>query len=70
MAKVPISAQEFQQLCCAYKAPKAGEHIKWREFCDAVDEAFTKKGLEKGLDTVIGDARLNVTYGRAGATED
>jgi Ca2+-binding EF-hand superfamily protein len=47
MAKVPISNPEFEKLCEEYKAPKQGDHIKWREFCDAVDEAFTKKGLEK-----------------------
>ena len=67
MAKVPISQQEFQQLCTAFKAPKAGEHIKWREFSDAVDEVFTKKGLEKAIDTNVGETRTNTVYGRPDA---
>ena len=46
MAKVQISNPEYEQLCESFKAPKAGAHIKWREFSDTVDEVFTKKGLE------------------------
>ena len=46
MAKVQISNPEFEKLSEVYKAPKAGAHIKWREFSDTVDEVFTKKGLE------------------------
>lgn len=69
MAKVPISQQEFTALCETYKAPKEGSHIKWREFCDHIDEVFTKKGLEQQLDAVVGAGRTNVVYGRAAATE-
>lgn len=68
MAKVPISNPEFERLCEEYKAPKEGAHIKWRDFCDAIDEAFTKKGLEKNLDVEVGGARTNIVYGRAPAT--
>lgn len=69
MAKVPISTPEFDKLCETYKAPKEGSHIKWREFCDNVDEAFTKKGLEKNLDTEVGNGRTNIVYGRLEANE-
>jgi Ca2+-binding EF-hand superfamily protein len=69
MAKVPVSNPEFQKLGEVYKAPKAGEHIKWREFCDAVDEAFTKKGLEKTIDVQVGNARTTFVYGRPAATQ-
>lgn len=55
-------------LCEYFKAPKAGDHVKWCEFCDAVDEVFTKKHLEKNLDTPLGDARTQTVYGRAEAT--
>ena len=57
MAKIPISHQEFAKLTETYKAPKAGDHVKWREFCDDTDEIFTKKGLEKNLDLPVGAAR-------------
>ena len=45
MAKIPISHQEFAKLAETYKAPKAGDHVKWREFCDDTDEIFTKNYL-------------------------
>ena len=57
MAKSPISAGEFEMLKRVFKAPKEGEHIKWREFSDRVDEVFTQKGLEKNLDVAVGDVR-------------
>lgn len=38
--------------------------MKWREFCDIVDEVFTKKGLEKAVDMVLDDARIHTVYGR------
>lgn len=69
MAKIPISHAEFEQLNIVYKAPKAGEHVKWREFCDHVDEIFTKKGLEKDLDAEVGAARTQVQYNRVQATQ-
>ena len=60
MAKIPISHQEFAKLAETYKAPKAGDHVKWREFCDDTDEIFTKKGLEKNLDAPVGGARTQI----------
>lgn len=47
MSKIVLSNSEFRLLADAFQAPKAGAHIKWREFADNVDEVFTKKGLEK-----------------------
>ena len=47
-----------------FKAPKEGEHIKWRDFSDRVDEVFTQKGLEKNLDVEVGAVRTSTTYGR------
>ena len=56
-------------LCEHFRAPKAGDHVKWCEFCDAVDEVFTKKGLEKNLDKPLGDARTATVYGRSPASD-
>mmetsp|Transcript_9508 Transcript_9508/g.12799 ORF Transcript_9508/g.12799 Transcript_9508/m.12799 type:complete len:156 (-) Transcript_9508:791-1258(-) len=69
MAKCVISASEFKLLLDTFRAPKAGEHIKWREFCDVVDEVFTKKGLEKNVDITLDDARTNRIYGRQAASK-
>lgn len=67
MAKCPISAGEFEMLKRVFKAPKEGEHIKWKEFSDRVDEVFTTKGLEKNLDVPVGEVRTNTIYGRRSA---
>jgi Ca2+-binding EF-hand superfamily protein len=64
MAKIVVSSHEFDLLCEHYRAPKEGKHIKWRDFCDAVDEVFTKKGLEKQIDIVLDDVRTQTFYGR------
>jgi len=37
MAKISISAAEFSLLTTEFKAPKEGEHIKWREFSDHIE---------------------------------
>ena len=64
MAKIVLSSHEFDHLVSHFQAPKEGKHVKWREFCDAVDEVFTKKGLEKTVDLVLDDVRTKVVYGR------
>lgn len=64
MAKIVLSSAEFDHLMEAFKAPKEGKHLKWRDFCDAVDEVFTKKGLEKNIDATVGDARIQTFYGK------
>ena len=69
MAKIPISAGEFQLLSTSFKAPKEGEHVKWREFSDDVDTVFTSKNLEQALDLPVGDCRTNIVYGRRQSTE-
>ena len=50
MAKIVLSSTEFEHLIEYFQAPKEGRHIKWRDFCDMVDEVFTKKHLEKAID--------------------
>lgn len=70
MAKTPISQGEFQMLCQTFKAPKTGEHVKWREFSDKVDEVFTTKNLERNVDIPVGEVRVNTVYGRRQATDD
>jgi len=64
MAKIVLSQSEFDLITSHFEAPKEGKHIRWRDFCDAVDEVFTKKGLEKAVDIVLDDARTQTIYGR------
>jgi hypothetical protein len=69
MAKVVLSSHEFEELTTFFQAPKEGKHVRWRDFCDAVDEVFTKKGLEKQVDIVLDDARTQTVYGRTNPTK-
>ena len=64
MAKIVLSSDEFLELTTYFQAPKEGKHVKWREFSDAIDEVFTKKGLEKAVDMVLDDVRTQTIYGR------
>ncbi len=68
MAKVVVSHPEFALLAAHFKAPKEGDHVCWREFCDAVDAVFTKKHLERSVDTPLNDANTATVYGRAAAS--
>lgn len=71
MAKIVLSGHEFDELCEYFKAPKEGRHIRWRDFSDAIDEVFTKKGLEKTTGEFVGmeEARTTAVYGRVNATK-
>jgi Ca2+-binding EF-hand superfamily protein len=41
----------------------------WKAFSDTVDEVFTKKELEKNVDTILGDSRTLTNYGRRQPTD-
>lgn len=69
MAKIVLSSKEYDELVTHFQAPKEGKHVKWREFCDYVDEVFTKKGLEKAVDMVLDDVRTHTVYGRTNPTK-
>mgnify|MGYP007095803893 FL=1 len=44
--------------------------MRWRDFVDAVDEVFTKKGLEKAVDMILDDVRTKTIYGRTNPSKD
>ncbi len=70
LGKVQISSEEFKLLTEYFKAPKEGEHICWKVFCDSIDQVFTKKELEKNVDMVLDDTRTFTNYGRRQPTEE
>ena len=70
MAKIVLSSQEFEALLQHFRAPKEGRHICWKDFSDAIDEVFTKKNLEKAIDTRLDDVRTQTFYGRSDASRD
>lgn len=44
--------------------------MRWKDFCDHIDEVFTKKELEKCVDTRLDDTRTNTNYCRRQATAE
>ena len=70
MAKIVLSSQEFEALLQHFRAPKEGRHVRWRDFSDTIDEVFTKKNLEKAIDTRLDDVRTQTFYGRSDASRD
>ena len=69
MAKIVLSGHEFDELVEFFKAPKEGRHIRWRDFSDAIDEVFTRKGLEKTVEVVLDNVRTVANYGRTNPTK-
>lgn len=70
LGKIQISHNEFKLLTEHFKAPKDGEHMRWKDFVDHIDEVFTKKELEKSVDIRLDDTRTNTCYARRQATEE
>jgi len=70
MCKIVLSGAEFRLLADHFQAPKAGAHIKWKEFSDCVDEVFTIKNLERSVDILTGDARTQSFYGKTDPTQN
>ena len=62
MAKIVLSGNEFTLICNNYEGKETNQ-VRWRDFSDCVDEVFTKKGLEKQVDMILDDARINYNYG-------
>eukprot|EP01016_Furgasonia_blochmanni_P015088 TRINITY_DN1811_c0_g2_i3.p1 TRINITY_DN1811_c0_g2~~TRINITY_DN1811_c0_g2_i3.p1 ORF type:complete len:956 (-),score=361.13 TRINITY_DN1811_c0_g2_i3:227-3094(-) len=47
MAKLPLTNEEFAVLVKAFRLEGKENQIRWRDFCDRLDEIFTVKGLER-----------------------
>lgn len=63
MAKIHLSKSEFELLTTHYASDKVGM-MKWRQFCDEVDEVFTKKNLEKDVTVEVAKPDLTTKYGQ------
>jgi len=56
MGKIVLSGNEFN-LLCDYFQGKESNQFRWMEFSDSIDQVFTKKHLERGLDVKLDDVR-------------
>lgn len=70
MAKLPLSDPEFKLLVQTFRSQnKEGEHVRWRDLCDAIEEVFTVKGLEKAAPTLqVNQPSTDYKYGKEAIT--
>ncbi len=47
MAKIVLSDAEYKLILDYFSCPDKVGYVKAREFCDTIDEVFTRKNLEK-----------------------
>lgn len=67
MAKIVLSGAEFNALLGKYKdTTRNAVCVRWREFCESIDNAVTTKNLEQSVDMPVGGARTESFYGRKG----
>lgn len=62
MGKIHLSTNEFDLLTQRFAGKKEG-FVNWRDFDDAIEEAFTTKHLEKTVDAEAGLGRTKTFYG-------
>lgn len=66
MAKIDLLRTEFDLLSKNYPSDKQNM-VAWKQFCEDVDEVFTKKGLEKDATAEFNKPLINTKYGMTGA---
>ena len=65
MAQLPLSEAEFNTLMEGFACENKAGYIKWKAFCDALDEVFGAKELEKVSPNLKVDAPgTKIAYGR------
>ncbi len=65
MGNIHLSQSEFNLLVNNFRGTKQG-HVKWRQFDDEVESAFTTKKLEKQIEAPVGIGRTQTFYGTKG----
>ena len=71
MAQLPLSESEFQQICQGFACEQKANYVKWKDFCDSLNEVFGAKQLEKVAPNCPVDApSTKISYGRRGITSE
>jgi Ca2+-binding EF-hand superfamily protein len=70
MAGLPLSESEFNLIVNNFSDPDKNDYVRWKDFCDAVEQVFTVKNLEKvnPADELI-KSNIEFHYGRKGMDE-
>jgi hypothetical protein len=70
MCKLPLSEDEFNFLSNHFISEKENS-VRWREICNAIDEVFTTKNLEKkSASDVIPPVNTKYLYGRKDLSQE
>lgn len=70
MAGLQLSNQEFDLLVEHFKHETRLDNIRWKDFCDRIEDVFTTKGLEKQPLTNVTNPSLQFNYGREPLTQE
>lgn len=71
MSKIVLSDTEFKLILDYFSCPDKVGYVRSREFCDIIDEVFTKKNLEKEApQEPLQPAGTEFLYGRREVTEE
>lgn len=68
MAKIELSNAEFDVLKQYYASDKEGM-VRWKEFCDDVEQVFNTKGLEKDATAEVIRPSTTIKYGKRQTTK-
>ena len=67
MAQLPLSDVEFNSIADGFATQAKPNYVNWKDFCDAIDEVFGTKELEKvSPHLAIEQPKTNISYGRQG----
>ena len=71
MSKILLSEAEFNLLVDAFKCEDKPNYVRVKDFCDAIDEVFTKKELEKAPPKEVYEPASTVyRYGKEPPTDE
>ena len=69
MAQLPLSDVEFNSIADGFATQAKANYVNWKDFCDAIDEVFGTKELEKvSPHLALEQPKTNISYGRQGIT--
>ncbi len=69
MAQLPLSEVQFKSIVEGFPCEGKANYVNWKDFCDAVDEVFGVKQLEKiSPHLKVDTAKTSLQYGRKGIT--
>lgn len=70
MAGLQLSDHEFQLLITNFPFEAKENYVRWRDVCDAIDEVFAPKGLEKAPLVEYQQPSVNFNYGKSALTKE